>query len=94
MFTDDVRALPVVVDLTTAGKVFGLGRDLSVLLAESGEFPTPVLRLGRRRVVTRAAILAALGIPDLPSNSLATPPLSQVSGGSADKESAALGPVR
>ena len=61
MFTDDVRALPVVVDLTTAGKVFGLGRDLSALLAERGEFPAPVLRLGRRRVVTRSAILAALG---------------------------------
>jgi hypothetical protein len=88
MFTEDVRAMPVVVDLTTAGKVFGLGRDLSVVLAETGEFPTPVLRLGRRRMVTRAAILAALGIPDAPSNPLARGASSQVSDGSADNESA------
>ncbi|MGC1211986.1 MAG: hypothetical protein WA890_12065 [Micromonospora sp.] len=56
-----VRALPVTVDLPTAGSCFGLGRDASYNLARQGAFPCPILRLGRRLVVTRAALLQALG---------------------------------
>jgi len=88
MFPDDVRALPVVVDLTTAGRVFGLGRDLSALLAERGEFPVPVLQLGRKRIVTRAAIMHALGIDDPPSNPLAGALSPQFNGLPADNVSA------
>ncbi|MFG1892641.1 DNA-binding protein [Micromonospora zamorensis] len=58
---DDVRAFRVTVDLPTAGRCFGIGRDLSYSLARQGVFPVPVLRLGRRLVVTRAALLRALG---------------------------------
>lgn len=58
---DEVRAFPVTVDLPTAGRCFGLGRDASYDLARQGVFPAPVLRLGRRLAVTRAALLQALG---------------------------------
>lgn len=61
---DELLSLPVVVDLPTAGRAFGIGRDLSYRLAASGEFPCPVLRIGRHLRVTRAALLAALGVPD------------------------------
>lgn len=60
---DEVRAFPVTVDLPTAGRCFGLGRDASYDLARQGTFPCPVLRPGRRLVVTRAALLQALGEP-------------------------------
>lgn len=56
-----VREFSVTVDLPTAGSCFGLGRDASYNLARQGAFPCPVLRLGRRLVVTRAALLQALG---------------------------------
>jgi hypothetical protein len=62
MSPDEVRALPVVVDVVTAGRCWGLGRDTSYRLARSGEFPVPVLSLGRRLVCTRADVLTALGI--------------------------------
>jgi len=81
---EEVRALSVIVNLPEAGALFGLGRDASFMLADSGDFPTPVLRLGRRRVVTRAAILAALGIPDVPSKPLALGVSPQVSDGASD----------
>lgn len=59
---EQVRQLPVVVDVPTAGRCFGLGRDGSYDLARQGQFPVPVLRLGRSLRVTRASLLQALGI--------------------------------
>lgn len=56
----DIAELPHVVDVPTAGALFGLGRDSAYRLARSGRFPVPVLRLGRRYVVTRASLLAVL----------------------------------
>jgi hypothetical protein len=53
-------ALPATVDLTTAGAFFGLGRDGSYAAHQRGDFPVPVLRLGRALRVTRASLLAAL----------------------------------
>lgn len=61
---DEVLALPVVVDVPTAGRAFGLGRDLAYQLAAAGELGVPVLRLGSRLKVRRADILTALRIPD------------------------------
>lgn len=58
----EVADLPVTVDVVTAGRCFDLGRDTSYRLARAGEFPCAVLRLGRRLVVTKAALCAALGI--------------------------------
>ena len=58
----DVRALPAVVDLQTAGQVLGMGRTLSHELARRGQFPVPVLRLGHRYRVPTSALIALLGL--------------------------------
>lgn len=61
---DEIRAWPVTVDVPTAGRAFGVGRDESYRLAREGRFPVPVLRLGRYLRVSRAAVLAALGVTE------------------------------
>lgn len=67
MTPDELRKLPVSVDLETAGRAFGLGRSWAHELAARGEFPCSVIEIkavdGRRRSyrVSRAAIYAALG---------------------------------
>lgn len=61
MSEEEALALPVSVDLETAGRAFGLGRTKSHELARSGEFPCPVKRFGRRYRVLRADLLTALG---------------------------------
>jgi hypothetical protein len=64
----EIEALPVVVDLPTAGRAFNLGRTLAYRLARAGTFPVPVHRHGRAYRVYTADILTALrhGIPDRP----------------------------
>ena len=57
----ELRNLPSVIDLVTAGRAFGLGRTKSHELARAGQFPVPVLRLGNSYRVTRAALPRALG---------------------------------
>ena len=92
MTADEVRALPAVTDVRTAGRAFGLGRDASYELARRGALPVPVLRLGRRLVVTRSALLQALGIadgPTSPTESLHSGVSPQVSDMAADTQSAA-----
>lgn len=61
--TTDLHALPHVVGVPEAGALFGLGRDSAYRLARSGDFPVPVLHLGRKLIVTRASLLAVLA-PD------------------------------
>jgi hypothetical protein len=55
----------VTVDVQTAGRAFGIGRDQAYRLAREGRFPVPVLRLGRYLRVTRASVMEALGVHDL-----------------------------
>lgn len=71
------------VDVPTAGRAFGVGRDESYRLAREGRFPVPVLRLGRYLRVTRTAVLTALGIKDF------TPSDADVSFGELDEPTAA-----
>lgn len=59
---DKIRALGVITDLPTAGRIFGIGREQAYLLARTGEFPAPVIHLGARVKVPVAGILAALGL--------------------------------
>jgi hypothetical protein len=58
----ELLALPVAVDLTTAGRAFGLGRTKAFELARQGKFPVRVLRVGAKYRVPRTAILEALGV--------------------------------
>jgi len=60
--TDEIRALPPVLDVATAGRLLGLGRSAAYDLILAGEWPTPVLRLGRRLRIPTAPLLALLGL--------------------------------
>jgi hypothetical protein len=62
MTIEELLALPVSVDLETAGRAFGFGRTKSHELARTGEFPCEVKRFGNRYRVLRADLLPALGI--------------------------------
>ncbi|WP_433082389.1 helix-turn-helix transcriptional regulator [Dactylosporangium sp. CA-052675] len=65
---DDIRALGAVTDLPTAAAVLGIGRSTAYALATSGDFPVPVLRVGRRfrvAVVHLLAIVDPAGTSDL-----------------------------
>ena len=59
---EQVAALPVVVDLVTAGQVLGLGRASAYEAARRGEFPVPVMRVGRRYRVVTAHLRNLLGV--------------------------------
>jgi hypothetical protein len=61
---EEILALPAAVDIPKAGECFGLGRSKAYELARKGDFPCPVLPLGKQFRVSRSAILAALGIED------------------------------
>jgi hypothetical protein len=61
---EEILAFPVTVDVPTAGRCFGLGKDASYDHARLGDFPVPVLKLGRSLRVTRASLLEALGISE------------------------------
>lgn len=62
MSLEELLALPVSVDLVTAGRALRIGRQLSYELARVGKFPCPVIRSGSRWVVPRARLLEVLGI--------------------------------
>jgi excisionase family DNA binding protein len=58
----DLAKLPPTVSVEAAARLLGCGRSLAYELVQRGEFPCPVLRLGRRYVVPTAGLLRALGI--------------------------------
>ncbi len=62
MTVTELEALPVAVDIETAGRCFGIGRTTAHELARAGEFPCRVLRVGVKYRVPRSAIFEALGI--------------------------------
>jgi hypothetical protein len=57
----ELLALPVVVDLVTAGRALGIGRTRAFELARRGDFPVPVLRVGLTYRVPTAYLLKLLG---------------------------------
>jgi excisionase family DNA binding protein len=59
---DDLRRLPVVVDLVTAAAVLGVGRTTAYEMVRTGCWPTPVLRLGNRIRVPTAALRELLSL--------------------------------
>ena len=50
-----VRQLGMTTDVATAGAILGIGRSRAYELAESGQFPVNVLRIGRRYLVPTSA---------------------------------------
>ncbi|MEU6039217.1 DNA-binding protein [Actinomadura sp. NPDC047616] len=65
---EEVRNLPVIIDLITAGRALGIGRTKSYQLARTGDFPCRVWRVGRSYRVRTTDLQAILGItPPTPS---------------------------
>ena len=64
MSVDELLGLPVSVDLVTAARAFGLGRTKAFELAQAGEFPCKVIRVGIKYRVPRSSLLDALGVSD------------------------------
>jgi len=58
----DASMLPPTVDLMTAAAWLGIGRTSAYRLAEHGEFPVPVIRVGRCYRIPTAPLTALLGI--------------------------------
>ncbi len=58
----EVRALPAVVDVVTAGEVLGIGRSVAYELVRTDRFPTPVLRVGRQIKIPTAYLIDLLGL--------------------------------
>ena len=56
-----VRELGMATDIETAASVLGIGRTTAYTLARSGDFPVPVIRIGRRYVVAVEGLLTVLG---------------------------------
>jgi hypothetical protein len=71
----EVSALGVRTDVPTAGEILGgLCRDESYRAVKRGNFPVPVIRVGRRMVVPVAPILELLQIgPDMAAAGPAPP---------------------
>lgn len=64
MTEDEVRSLPVSVDLPTAARALGVGRTAAYELVRQGTWPTPVIRLGRLILIPRAYLLGLLGLSE------------------------------
>lgn len=47
MDRNELDQLPALVDVPTAAAVLGIGRSLAYELVRTGQWPTPVLRIGR-----------------------------------------------
>jgi hypothetical protein len=72
----EVVALGVRTDVPTAGEILaGLCRDEAYRSVKRGDFPVPVLKVGRRLVVPVAPILELLGIK--PDDQLPAEPISR-----------------
>lgn len=65
---DQLLSLPTVVNLTTAARALGIGRTKAYELAQRGQFPCPVLRVGRSYHVPTTGLLELLGITHLHEN--------------------------
>ena len=59
---EQIRALGVTTDLVTAGSVLGIGRTTAYRLAQVGQFPVPVRRLGHRYQVLVGHLLRAVDV--------------------------------
>lgn len=59
---DDLRHLPAVIDIVTAGQILGIGRTKAYELAKHNQFPCLVLRIGTLYRVPTAELARFLGI--------------------------------
>jgi hypothetical protein len=64
MSVREVLDLPVAISLEDANRALGLGRSNGYAMARSGEYPLPLLRLGRKYRCKRSDLLSLLNITD------------------------------
>jgi len=62
MTVERVQNLPPVVDVVTAAAILGIGRTAAYELIRVGEWPTPVLRLGKLIRIPTAPLLELVRI--------------------------------
>ena len=55
-----MEAERLIVTITEAAKIWGISRNLCYDLARRNELPVPVIKLGRRMVLSRKAVEALL----------------------------------
>lgn len=61
MTAERIRNLPPVVDVLTAAAILGIGRTAAYELIRIGQWPTPILRLGKLIRVPSAPLLDLVG---------------------------------
>jgi hypothetical protein len=71
----EVRALPAIVDVVTAGEVLGIGRTVAYELVRTNLFPTPVLRVGRQFKIPTAYLIDLLGLSTEAATALPSTPV-------------------
>lgn len=64
MSVREVLDLPVAISLDDANRALGLGRSNGYAMAKTGEYPLPLLRLGRKYRCKRSDLLRLLDITD------------------------------
>ncbi|MCM2579518.1 helix-turn-helix transcriptional regulator [Streptomyces meridianus] len=73
---DEVRALPAMPTLPQASAACGISRETGYELATRGEFPIPVIKLGRSLKVRHTDLLAFLGLENGDAVGAASPTAS------------------
>jgi predicted DNA-binding transcriptional regulator AlpA len=63
MRREDLLELPPVIDVPTAGRILGVGRSCAYELVRSGQWPTPVLHLGRLIRIPTAPLIELVSSP-------------------------------
>jgi predicted DNA-binding transcriptional regulator AlpA len=58
---DQCAAMPAAIDIATAAQVLGIGRSAAYELVRCGQWPTPVLRLGKLIRIPTRPLLELLG---------------------------------
>jgi Helix-turn-helix domain len=59
---DQLHTLPTVVNLMTAARALGIGRTKAYELAQGGQFPCRIIRVGRGYHIPTADLLTVLGV--------------------------------
>jgi len=62
MTVEQARNLPPVVDVLTAAAILGIGRTAAYELIRLGQWPTPILRVGKLIRVPSAPLLELVGV--------------------------------
>ncbi len=60
MTREQMYALPPAIDVPTAAQVLGVGKGLAYELVRRGQWPTPVLRVGRFIKIPTAPLIALM----------------------------------